>query len=48
MTKDNVAIYHNLSLKEFLSDGGELSGLVFENTVDKSEFRLPVKPCLSR
>ena len=43
MTKDNVAIYHNLSLKEFLSDGGELSGLVFENTVDKSEFRLPVK-----
>lgn len=48
MTKDNVAIYHNLSLKEFLSDGGELSGLIFENTVDKSEFRLPVKPCLSR
>ena len=43
MTKDNVAIYHNLSLKEFLSGGGELSGLVFENTVDKSEFRLPVK-----
>lgn len=43
MTKDNVAIYHNLSLKEFLSGGGELSGLIFENTVDKSEFRLPVK-----
>lgn len=42
MAKDNVAIYHNLSLKEFLGEN-ELSGLVFENTVDKSEFRLSVK-----
>lgn len=43
MTKDNVAVYHNLSLREFLSENGELTGLVFENTTDKSEFRLPVK-----
>ena len=43
MTKNNVAIYHNLSLREFLSENGELTGLVFENTADKSEFRLPVK-----
>ncbi len=43
MTKDNVAVYHNLSLREFLSENGELTGLVFENTADKSEFRLPVK-----
>ena len=43
MTKDNVAVYHNLSLREFLSEYGELTGLVFENTTDKSEFRLPVK-----
>ena len=43
MTKDNVAVYHNLSLREFLSENGELTGLVFENTSDKSEFRLPVK-----
>ena len=43
MTKDNVAVYHNLSLRQFLSENGELTGLVFENTTDKSEFRLPVK-----
>lgn len=43
MTKDNVAVYHNLSLRQFLSENGELTGLVFENTSDKSEFRLPVK-----
>ena len=43
MTKNNVAVYHNLSLREFLSENGELTGLVFENTSDKSEFRLPVK-----
>ncbi len=43
MTKDNVAVYHNLSLRELLSENGELTGLVFENTTDKSEFRLPVK-----
>ena len=43
MTKNNVAVYHNLSLREFLSENGELTGLVFENTADKSEFRLPVK-----
>ena len=43
MTKGNVAVYHNLSLREFLSENGELTGLVFENTTDKSEFRLPVK-----
>ena len=43
MTKNNVAVYHNLSLREFLSENGELTGLVFENTTDKSEFRLPVK-----
>lgn len=43
LTKDNVAVYHNLSLKKFLQDDGELSGLVFENTVDKTEFNLPVK-----
>ena len=43
MTKNNVAVYHNLSLRQFLSENGELTGLVFENTTDKSEFRLPVK-----
>ena len=43
MTKNNVAVYHNLSLREFLSENGELTGLVFENTTDKSEFRFPVK-----
>lgn len=43
LKKDNVAVYHNLSLKKFLQDDGELSGLVFENTVDKTEFNLPVK-----
>ena len=43
MTKNNVAVYHNLSLRQFLSENGELTGLVFENTTNKSDFRLPVK-----
>lgn len=42
LSKKNVEIYHNLSLKKFLY-GEELNGLIFENTVDKSEFKLDVK-----
>lgn len=43
MKKGNVEIYHNLSLQKFVSEGGELTGLVFENTLDKSKFELAVK-----
>lgn len=43
MTKDNVQIYHNLSLQQFVQKDGELTGLVFQNTADKSLFPLDVK-----
>lgn len=43
LTKDNVEIRHNLSLKKFLHENGELTGLVFENTEDGSVFETAVK-----
>ncbi len=40
--KENVRIYHNLSLEKFVGED-ELTGLVFRNTKDDSEFALNVK-----
>lgn len=40
--KENVEIYHNLSLKKYVYSS-ELEGLVFENTQDKSKFEIDVK-----
>jgi Thioredoxin reductase len=40
--RENVIIYHNLSLKEYLRDD-ELKGLIFTNTQDKTEFKIDVK-----
>ncbi|MEG2274263.1 MAG: FAD-dependent oxidoreductase [Clostridia bacterium] len=38
----NVKVYHNFELKKFVADD-ELSGLIFENTADKSILSLDVK-----
>ena len=42
LKRENVKTYHNLSLKKFLGNE-ELSGLIFENTKDKTEFKLDCK-----
>ena len=42
-SKDNVEIYHNLSLQQFLTNDGVLSGLRFKNTTDGSEFKIDTK-----
>lgn len=42
-SRQNVEIYHNLELQKFLTTDGELSGLVFQNTVDKTMKCLNVK-----
>ena len=42
--RDNIEIIHNVSLKEFKYDD-ELTGLLFENTIDKSNLNLSVKGC---
>lgn len=42
LAKDNIKVYHNLSLKEFIGDK-ELSGLRFENTKNGEDFKLDVK-----
>ena len=42
LARDNVAVYHNLALQEFIG-GDELEGLRFENTQTKEEFRVDCK-----
>lgn len=42
LARDNVKVYHNLALQEFIGSD-ELSGLRFQNTVDKTDFTLDCK-----
>lgn len=42
-SKQNVEIFHNLNLQEFLTKDGVLSGLRFENTIDGSEYVVATK-----
>lgn len=42
LARDNVRYFHNLSLKSFVGED-ELSGLIFENTQDKSAFNIACK-----
>lgn len=39
----NVEIHHNLALQKFKTENGELTGLEFENTIDKSKYEVDVK-----
>ncbi|MEG2159309.1 MAG: FAD-dependent oxidoreductase, partial [Clostridia bacterium] len=43
LERENVTVYHNLSLHEFCTNNGELSGLRFINTADGNDFNLDVK-----
>ena len=43
LTKDNVVVRHNLSLQQFLTKDGVLSGLSFKNTLDGSLFNIDTK-----
>lgn len=46
LARENVSVEHNLSLQSFETDEkGELSGLVFENTKDKTRREYKVKGC---
>lgn len=42
LARENVSVTHNISLKKFIADE-ELSGLLFENTKTKEEFKLECK-----
>lgn len=42
--RENIEVIHNISLKEFKHDDA-LTGLVFENTIDKANLEINVKAC---
>lgn len=44
LERKNIEVIHNISLKEFKYDEN-LTGLVFENTIDKNKLELNVKGC---
>lgn len=45
LKRKNIIIEHNLNLVEFLEKNGELEGLLFENTQNKTKKQFNVKAC---
>ena len=45
LKRDNIIVEHNLNLVELLEKNGELAGLLFENTQNKTKKTFDVKAC---